>query len=91
MGTDDEMATWRELIADEMKSHGETLSDLISCTLSDEGLDRGFHAGYGGEQGSPFTAWSETWVYFPICYDGSEWCGSAPRNPCDKAMCHQGG
>ena len=34
---------------------------------------------------------SANWVYFPICYDGAEWVGHAPRNPCDIAMEHQGG
>ena len=40
---------------------------------------------------APFTAWTETRVFFPIVYDGSEWCGSAPRHPCNEAMEHQGG
>lgn len=28
---------------------------------------------------------------FPICYDGLEWAGSAPRNPNGGAIRHQGG
>ncbi len=47
--------------------------------------------GHGGEQGQPFTVWTERRVYFPLCYDGAEWVGSAPRDPCDEALRHQGG
>ena len=50
-----------------------------------------FDAGYGAEEGVAFTAWSENYVYFPINYDGAEWVGHAPRNPCDIKMEHQGG
>lgn len=36
----------------------------------------------------------ETWpmkksVYFPLCYDGSEWVGRVTRNPDGKATDHQ--
>lgn len=78
---------WRKMIKDVLPV-GET---IIACTISDEGLDREFDDGYGGSEGAPFTAWSENWVFFPICYDGAEWVGRAPRNPCDTSMSHQGG
>lgn len=81
------MANWREMLK-EYLDKGET---LIACTISDDELDREFDDGFGMTLGSPFTAWSENWVYFPICYDGAEWIGRAPRNPCDKSMDHQGG
>ena len=35
--------------------------------------------------------WTAARVYFPACYDGSEWCESVPRNPCDEATTHVGG
>jgi hypothetical protein len=54
-------------------------------------LDDEFCDGFGGEEGCYFTLWTKDHVYFPCCYDGSEWAGSAPRNPCDEAMAHQGG
>lgn len=54
-------------------------------------LDVTFDTGYGSAQGPSFTAWSANRVYFPLCYDGSEWVGSAPRNPCEQACVHQGG
>jgi len=80
------MATWRELI-------GKALRDgdvLISNTLSEEEMDREFDDDLGIEEGLQFTAWSKDWVYFPVCYDGSEWVGSVPRNPNGEATSHQG-
>lgn len=85
------MTTWRELIRDEMTNNDEEFADLVSCTLSDEQLDVDFDSGYGGTEGAEFTAWSKNFVYFPVCYDGAEWCGSAHRNPNGKTTPHQGG
>ena len=83
--------TWRELITEELKSKGEKFTDLVSNTLTDVELDTKFDSGYGGTEGLPFTAWTENRVYFPICYDGAEWVGSAPRNPSPEKCEHQGG
>ena len=85
-----EMNTWRKEFKEALEQTGDSFDDLVS-TMSDEDWDREFDAGYGSVQGCDFTAWSKDWVYFPICYDGSEWVGFAPRNPCDRAMGHQGG
>ena len=85
------MATWRELILDEMKENSETWHDLIACTLSTAELDEEFDCGYGLSEGKPFTLWTRKRVYFPVVYDGSEWVGSVPRNPCNKATQHFGG
>jgi len=82
--------TWGEEIAQEMANHGDN-GELIYCTLTNEEMAQRFEDGFGAIRGKPFTAWTESRVYFPICYDGSEWCGSAPRNPCDKPSDHQGG
>jgi hypothetical protein len=60
-------------------------------TLTSAELDRAFDTGYGGEEGVPFTAWSDDWVYFPVCYDGAEWVGYVPRNPCSIKTKHWGG
>ena len=85
------MANWREMIRSEINGiEGEDVK-LVACTLSDEDFDRNFDDGYGGPEGSAFTAWTENRVYFPVCYDGAEFVGSAPRNPCDEATDHQGG
>lgn len=82
--------TWRKCLESAAETNGEKFEDLI-ITIDDGELDREFDDGYGREEGAPFTAWSERLVYFPICYDGSEWIGCAPRNPCDIKLRHQGG
>jgi hypothetical protein len=64
---------------------------VVACTLSEHELDVVFYAGFGGCEGEPFTLWTEARVYFPVVYDGAEWCGSAPRNPCEEKTAHQGG
>lgn len=85
------MTNWKELIQEELEQQKEMFSDVIKNTLSDEDLEIKFHDGYGGSEGKPFTMWTTNRVYFPIVYDGSEWVGSAPRNPCEEAVCHLGG
>lgn len=82
--------SWFKLLKDKMTENGDDFTNR-HCTLSEAELKEEFYGGYGGTNGKPFTAWGEKWVYFPICYDGSEWVGCAPRNPCDIAMDHQGG
>ncbi len=80
------MATWRELI-----DHAAEDDKIIACTLSDDEMQIVFDDGYGVNKGVPFTAWSENFVYFPVVYDGAEWVGRTPRNPCDVVTRHQGG
>ena len=83
-------ACWYDMLKAIMEEDGEDFEKRV-CTLDEEGLRKKFDAGFGGSEGAPFTAWGEKWVYFPIVYDGAEWVGHAPRNPCDIAMHHQGG
>ena len=83
--------TWRKQIEQEMERHGESFRQIFNCTLSDEELDREFDNGYGGTEGEPFTLWTANRVYFPICYDGAEWCDSVPRHPNGQATKHCGG
>lgn len=85
------MTTWRKLIAQEMENHSETFDDVISCTLSDDELDAEFDDSYGLVEGTPFTLWTHKSVYFPVCYDGSEWASRVSRSPDGKATDHQGG
>lgn len=85
------MTTWRQLIQVEMNKREESFGDVVSCTLDHDGLDREFNDGYGGQEGFPFTLWTHFRVYFPTCYDGSEWVSSAPRAPCSEEMSHVGG
>lgn len=80
---------WRIEIQEAAQRAKDSLDGFV-CTLDDEGLDRCFGCGYGVSEGAPFTAWTEERVYFPIVYDGAEWVGSAPRNPCDEATVHHG-
>lgn len=85
------MTTWRNLITSEMEVHGLSFSDVIATTLSEEQLDSEFDAGYGSPEGCAFTLWTPLRVFFPLCYDGAESVGSAPRNPSPEACEHQGG
>lgn len=81
--------TWRELIGAELQGHpGE---DVIEVAPSESVLDVEFSNSYGSPEGSTFTAWTQNRVLFPVCYDGAEWVGSAPRNPCDEETMHVGG
>lgn len=86
-----DLATWKELITSEMKIHSEGWNHIAESTLTDEQADTKFDHGYGGEEGCDFTVWTANRVYFPICYDGAEWCGSVARNPDGKSTAHQGG
>jgi hypothetical protein len=86
-----ELTSWRELIVAEMADHGESFADVKACTITDGELDERFDAGFGGTEGKPFALWTSARVYFPLSYDGAEWCGSAPRHPSDETLAHQGG
>lgn len=81
---------WEQELRDMFEENGDDFSKMTT-TLSEDELKAEFNDGYGSVEGAPFTAWGENFVYFPLCYDGSEWVGSAPRNPCDKKLKHQGG
>ena len=85
------MENWKEMIEEEMKSRGETLSDIEQNTLTDSEMIEKFYSGYGGTGGNPFTVWTAKTVYFPVCYDGAEWVGSVSRHPDGKPTSHQGG
>ena len=82
--------TWRKEIADEMQVKGDE-GPLIAAAPDWSVLDVEFDSDWGSHEGQPFTAWTERRVYFPVVYDGSEWVGSAPRDPCDEACTHVGG
>ena len=84
------MANWKQMLQEEFEKNKEDFSKMVT-TLTEEEMNREFDSGYGGTEGAYFTAWGDKYVYFPICYDGAEWVGTAPRNPCDKKMAHQGG
>ena len=78
--------SWRELLLEACAG-----DKIVGSTLTNEEMDESFYPGYGSCEGSAFTAWSDDYVYFPICYDGSEWVGRAPRNISNEKCAHQGG
>ena len=77
-----------------MTSWGQILDKIddriISSTLTRKELTHEFDSGFGEINGSTFTAWSEKYVYFPVCYDGAESIGRAPRDPCSEKTPHIG-
>jgi hypothetical protein len=66
------METWKQLIEIAMREHSESWNDVESCTLTEEELNVPFDIGYGQSEGSPFTLWTKSRVYFPAVYDGAE-------------------
>jgi hypothetical protein len=92
MGT----TTWRkEFEAAREPQHNETrradISPVVAVAPEGIDLDREFNDDYGGSEGEPVLIWTEERVYFPVVYDGSEWLGSAPRNPVSEGQEHVGG
>lgn len=65
--------------------------EIVAMSPEDLDLDREYDVGFGSTEMPCFTIWTEDRVYFPACYDGSEWIESVPRNPCDEATAHIGG
>ena len=84
------MTTWRKEITLRMKLNNDTDINNYISTLTEDELDTRFDNGYGLLEGSSFTVWTAWWVYFPVCYDGSEWCGSVSRHPTSTPTFHQG-
>jgi hypothetical protein len=82
---------WQNLIGEALAKNSEGWADVVGSTLSPYDMQVLFDNGYGNAEGKPFTMWTNNRVYFPVCYDGAEWVGSAPRNPCDVVTGHQGG
>jgi len=83
-------ASWYDFLKEAFEDTGDNFAEMIT-TLSKEERYKNFNRGYGGSEGLPFTAWGQKYVYFPVVYDGSEWVGWAPRDPCDEKTDHVGG
>ena len=81
--------TWRSELISALYTNGETWESLVAVVCED--LDKHFDSGWGGPKGCPFTAWTKDFVYFPACYDGSEWVASVARNPNGQPTNHIGG
>ena len=80
--------TWREAFE---KARGEDSSPVVAVAPDEATLDVEFDDGWGGSCGPQALIWTEERVYFPVVYDGSEWLGSAPRNPTTEGQAHVGG
>jgi hypothetical protein len=77
--------TWREELAEAGVTEWEAVAP------NEEALDVEFYPGFGGSEGPEILVWTKDRVYFPVVYDGSEWLGSAPRNPTKEGQKHVGG
>jgi hypothetical protein len=87
---DEDVTTWREALTHAMTG-AEDPGPVVALAPDEATFDIKFDAGYGGTNGRQVLAWTATRVYFPVCYDGSEWLGSAPRNPVTEGQYHEGG
>lgn len=85
------MSTWKALITEELQLQGESWDDIVSITLTEDELNKEFDDSFGIAEGKPFTAWTARRVYFPVCYDGSEWVDSVSRDPDGQPTEHCGG
>ena len=93
--------SWKEMISGLMDEYGDGWDKVEGCAIRSGGnvvtckdhseWSRRFDSGYGLPEGAHFTVWTKRYVYFPVCYDGSEWCGGVPRNVCEVALSHEGG
>lgn len=84
------MTTWRELITKEMQRRADDWTSVVACTLTEKELDKKFDNDFGAAEGEPFTIWTLSRVYFPVTYDGAEWCASVSRNPDGQPTDHVG-
>ena len=82
---------WKELISYEMKLYEDSWDNLESSTISQNQLMVKFDDDYGWPEGIPFCIWTKTRVYFPVVYDGAEWCSSVSRDPDGNPKNHVGG
>lgn len=87
---DGPMTTWRKELIRAMSANVDA-GPVIAYAPDEAAFDVEFDDGYGAAEGKPVLAWTRDYVYFPVTYDGSEWIGSAPRNPTAKGQVHVGG
>ena len=84
------MANWLEMIQEVARERNDPM-EQFTCSISNHELTREFDDGFGCGEGTPFYAWTAQRVYFAVVYDGAEWVGSVPRNPCSEKAIHHGG
>lgn len=85
-----DLTTWAEELAAAMES-AQDPGPVVAYAPDEAAFAEQFDSGYGGAEGPAVLAWTERRVYFPVTYDGSEWLGSAPRNPQAEGQGHEGG
>lgn len=86
---DDGLTTWSALLKT-ARDDAKDESAIVAVAPSPDALEVRFDDGYGGPEGPQVLIWTETHVYFPVCYDGAEWLGSAPRNPVGEGQGYVG-
>ena len=79
--------SWKKEIAYLLRDLKE---ELIACTLSKEELNTELDS-YSEIKPLEFTAWTKSYVFFPVVYDGSIWVGFSYRDPCNIPTEFQGG
>jgi len=82
--------TWYDMLRNEMEEQNDP-GPVIKHAPNRIAFNTVFNTDYGSLRGPHVLAWTETRVYFPICYHGAEFIGSAPRNPQDDGQEHIGG
>ena len=85
------MANWKTMLNAALQTNGESLADIEANTMTEQDMTNEFDPDFGSTDGCPFTVWTKTSVYFPLCYDGAEAVGRVSRNPDGKPTEHQGG
>lgn len=78
--------TWRQELAETMAANDDPGPATVAPDESV--LDVEFDDGWGSVEGPAILAWTADYVYFPACYDGSEWLSSVPRNPRPEGQGH---
>ena len=88
------MVNWRDKLVEAFQETGDDFN-VMKTTLTDEELVKEFDDDLSSyfldediPEGKEFTAWGETYVYFPIMCNCTESIGFAPRNVCDIKTPH---
>lgn len=85
-----DMTTWHREFESARTEAGDE-SPVVAVAPDEATLGVEFDAVSGVDEGKPVLVWAEKRVYFPVQYDGSEYLGSAPRNPQSEGQRHVGG
>ena len=73
--------TLLKLLEESMQQHGETMNDMVHCTITGEQLRLEFNHAFGTGEGIPFILWTQKSVYYSHHYDGLCYVARLPRNP----------